>query len=258
MHSFGITENYVILAEYPLVLELRELILGGKPFIENFHWKPERGTKFIVVDRWNGKLVGKYRSDPFFAFHHVNAFEKENEIIVDIIAYNDPSIIRSLYLDVLRGESPGEVSFGELRRYHIQTQGEVSYERLSNEQLELPRINYRRVNMKDYRFVYAVGTTGSYDFASTLVKVDLEERSAKKWSEDACYSGEPVFIPRPNALAECDGVVISVVLDSKNDSSFLLVLDAESFEEIARAEVPHHIPFGFHGQYFEAVHPRGE
>jgi len=28
------------------------------------------------------------------------------------------------------------------------------------------------------------------------------------------------------------------------------VLDAGSFEEIARAEAPHHIPFGFHSQYF--------
>jgi carotenoid cleavage dioxygenase-like enzyme len=29
-----------------------------------------------------------------------------------------------------------------------------------------------------------------------------------------------------------------------------VVLDAQSFEEVARAEAPHHIPFGFHGQYF--------
>ena len=36
-------------------------------------------------------------------------------------------------------------------------------------------------------------------------------------------------------------------------SSFLLVLDAESFAERARAEVPHHIPFGFHGQFFGSL-----
>jgi len=29
----------------------------------------------------------------------------------------------------------------------------------------------------------------------------------------------------------------------------LLVLDARSLDELARAEVPHHIPFGFHGQF---------
>lgn len=42
-----------------------------------------------------------------------------------------------------------------------------------------------------------------------------------------------------------------VVSYAKRSNSFLLVLDASSFTEMARAEVPHHIPFGFHGQFFE-------
>jgi carotenoid cleavage dioxygenase-like enzyme len=41
------------------------------------------------------------------------------------------------------------------------------------------------------------------------------------------------------------------VLDPEAERSFLLVLDASSFTERARAEVPHAIPFGFHGQFFE-------
>jgi carotenoid cleavage dioxygenase-like enzyme len=45
-------------------------------------------------------------------------------------------------------------------------------------------------------------------------------------------------------------VILSVVLDAAAGTSFLLVLDAASFAEVARARVPHHIPFGFHGQYF--------
>ena len=49
--------------------------------------------------------------------------------------------------------------------------------------------------------------------------------------------------------AEDGGVVLSVVLDATAGRSFLLVLDAGSFEELARADAPHHIPFGFHGQY---------
>jgi len=39
------------------------------------------------------------------------------------------------------------------------------------------------------------------------------------------------------------------VLDPNQDRSFLLVLDAETFSEQARAPVPHAIPFGFHGQF---------
>ena len=46
------------------------------------------------------------------------------------------------------------------------------------------------------------------------------------------------------------GVILSVVLDARRGSSFLLVLDAESFGERARARLPNHVPFGFHGGYF--------
>jgi carotenoid cleavage dioxygenase-like enzyme len=37
-------------------------------------------------------------------------------------------------------------------------------------------------------------------------------------------------------------------------TSFLLALDAETFEEQGRTLVPHHIPFGFHGQYMTGGH----
>ena len=58
-----------------------------------------------------------------------------------------------------------------------------------------------------------------------------------------------MFVARPDAEGEDDGVLLSVVLDADAGTSFLLVLDARDLSELARAEVPHHIPFGFHGQF---------
>ena len=43
MHSFGMTQNYVILVEFPLVVNPLRLLLAGKPFIENYEWQPEQG-----------------------------------------------------------------------------------------------------------------------------------------------------------------------------------------------------------------------
>jgi carotenoid cleavage dioxygenase-like enzyme len=40
------------------------------------------------------------------------------------------------------------------------------------------------------------------------------------------------------------------VLDATAGTSFLLVLDAGDLTELARARVPHAVPFGFHGNYF--------
>ena len=45
-------------------------------------------------------------------------------------------------------------------------------------------------------------------------------------------------------------MLLSVVLDIAADVSFLLVLDAATLEEKARAEALHAIPFHFHGNYF--------
>lgn len=61
--------------------------------------------------------------------------------------------------------------------------------------------------------------------------------------------------PAPTAEAEDQGVVLAVVLDTQRQTSFLLVLDGTTFDERARVQVPHHIPFGFHGQFFSNGQP---
>jgi carotenoid cleavage dioxygenase-like enzyme len=57
-------------------------------------------------------------------------------------------------------------------------------------------------------------------------------------------------VPQPERSAEGDGVLLSVVLDARLGTSFLLVLDAQTLRELARAECPHQIPFGLHGSYY--------
>lgn len=254
MHSFAMTENYLVFAAFPFVVDPLRILLAGKPFIENYRWEPDRGTIFHVMRGEDGRLVGSFRADPFFAFHHVNAFEEGNDLLLDISCYPDASIIGAAYLDVLRGD-PDRIPIprGELRRYRIGLEnGRVSSEVLFPETLELPRMDYGRLNGRPYRFAYGVGYRPDRpnDFFNRLIKVDAGARSAVSWAEDGCYPGEPVFVPAPGASGEDKGVALSVVLDAAKRTSFLLVLDAVSFQEIARAEVLHPIPFGFHGQYF--------
>jgi len=252
MHSFGMTQNYLILTEFPLFVNPVSMLLSGKPFIENFKWKPEKGTKFTLVERSTGKVVGSYYSDPFFAFHHINAFEIGNKVIIDIIAYDDNSIINSLYLDQLRGTHATTIPKSEYRRYTIDiSNNRVNFE-VVHDRLELPRINYQS-NMKNYTFLYAVGMDSTTNFTDKLIKINVQSKDFVTWFEKNCHPGEPIFVSRPGSNKEDDGVILSVVLDSDKGRSFLLVLDADSFKEIARAQVPHHIPFGIHGQYYGNV-----
>jgi beta,beta-carotene 9',10'-dioxygenase len=248
MHSFGMSERYVVLAENPLLVNPMSMPLSKKAFIDNYNWEPERGTRFIVMDRHTGELQGIHEAEAFFCFHHVNSFERDGELVVDLVAHEDPSVIELLQIESLRGDVALPPT--HLRRYRIKLDGSgVEREDLApGVSAELPRINYRRNNTRDYRWMYAAASDS--EWFNQLVKVDVTNGDVHAWHEAGCYPGEPVFVDRPDGTAEDDGVILSVVLDAGAERSFLLILDASSFEEVARAEAPHHIPFGFHGQYF--------
>jgi carotenoid cleavage dioxygenase-like enzyme len=128
----------------------------------------------------------------------------------------------------------------------------VAREELSEVTLELPRFDYRRRAGRRYRYVYGAGNRVTGDFLDSLVRIDLDGGTAASWHEDGCYPGEPVFVNAPGRAGEEDGVVLSAVLDIRSSRSFLLVLEASTFQELARAEAPHHIPFGFHGNFLGA------
>jgi beta,beta-carotene 9',10'-dioxygenase len=253
MHSFGMTERYAILVEYPLVVNPLRLAAGGSSFIESYRWRPERGTRFLVIDRHDGGVKMTATAESFFCFHHVNAWEDGDDVVVDLVAYEDSSVIDDLYIDRLRSGNAAAPS--QLRRYRVRAgeeraEGEVLLDRT----VELPRIDYARVNTRPHRTVYAAGMRPDEpDWLNELVKFDVADRTLSTWHEDGCYPGEPVFAGRPGRDREDDGAVLSVVFDSSSGRSFLLVLDATTFEEQARAEVPHHVPFGFHGQFMSGV-----
>ena len=57
-------------------------------------------------------------------------------------------------------------------------------------------------------------------------------------------------MPRPDGKGEDDGVVLFVELDGVRGRSALVVIDANTFEEVARAEGDFVVPHGFHGTWW--------
>lgn len=243
MHSFSQTERYLIFVEYPFTVNPLDLIQKNKPYINNFEWEPEKGSRVLILDKISGELVETLSAEPFFSFHHINAFESENQIILDLITYGDASVIQGLLLDA------NSTHAEQVSRLKIDLSTKrVTLESLSDVEMELPRIN-DAFDGKSYHYVYGYNVNALY-------KLNTTDQTHKKWTEKGCSPSEPVFVPTPNGKDEDDGVILSVVLDEKSKSSFLLVLDAVTFEEMGRALVPHHIPEGLHGQFYESSRVR--
>ena len=249
MHSFALTDRYAVLFDQPFTANPLKLALGKRSFIENYEWKPERGMRFLVIDRQTGELRSTSHADAFFVFHSVNAFEEDGELVVDLVAYEDASIIDDLYLANLRAARDA-VATGKLRRYRLPLDGGPARSAKTSAT--------SRSSCRGSTTGRAAGATTATSTApasavaassTSWSRSTCERREASHWHETGRYPGEPVFVARPGAEGEDDGVLLSVVLDAAAERSFLLVLDARDLSEIARAEAPHHIPFGFHGDF---------
>merc|ERR1711881_78562 len=75
----------------------------------------------------------------------------------------------------------------------------------------------------------------------------------KIWYKEEHYSGEPIFIPRPDGTSEDDGVLLVIVLDGATQLSYLLLLDGQSFETLAEARLETFIPMSIHGSWYDEI-----
>lgn len=247
LHSFALTRRHLVLLEQPWVVDPASFLSGeAKPIAEHYVWDPSLPAKLLVVDRRAGGLAAEIELDPMFVFHHINAFERDGRLVLDACVYEDAKVVDALALKRLRAADrrlppvrPKRITVDLAKR-------RARVEELAAVHFELPRIDYDRVSRRPYRYAYGVGVRNG-GFTDQLIKLDVAAREHRTWHERLCFPGEPIFVPAPHRRAEDDGVLLSVVLDAASGTSFLLVLDAKTLSERARAAVPHHIPFGFHG-----------
>ena len=83
------------------------------------------------------------------------------------------------------------------------------------------------------------------------MKVDVETGETKVWCESEFrFPCQPTFIANPNGTEEDDGVIIFTITDVRKDNAdSLIVLDARTLDELARADVNSDIPNCMHGIY---------
>jgi len=256
VHSFALTERYAVLPAMPFGLDPTRLLLGaltGTTFVEAFD-RFDRPGEFVVVDRETGEVAARNRVDPLFVYHHANAFVDGDELVVDLVGYRDQRAVTDLTLANLRSDDPS-VPRGDLQRYRLPLDGgRATGETLREGHMEFPVVDYPRTLGASYDRLYVAEGGGASALPTRLARVSVPGGDAVTWSEPGTFPGEPILVCAPGD-ADAEGVVLSVVLDPEGDRSFLVVLDATTMDELARAPLPHRLPYGFHGQFYAADDP---
>jgi len=279
VHSFALTADHVVVTVNAFGLDPAALLTGAltrDTFLDAFG-PIDAPTRFVVLDRDTGEHVRTVEAPPAFVYHHANAFERDDEIVVDAVAFADERAVTGLALENLRSAAP-DLPAGDLVRWRLSLgdgdaedatsddRPRVERETLHEGPVEFPVVNYRAVGGTEHRYVYLAETDpGSGSLPTDLTKVDVETGRVRRWRESGTHPGEPVFVPAPDAGNEDseargvpgsrtqsgdDGVLLTVLLEPAADRSTLVVLDAATLEERARAPLPHRLPYGFHGQFY--------
>lgn len=264
VHSFAATPRYVVVTEFPYVVEPSSFLKPGRqgPFVSNFDWRPELGTRFRVLDRASGRVVAEPTAEPCFGFHHANAYEDGDDLVVDVETVPDAESVATMSLSRLRAGDL-DVFGGRIDRFRIELGDRRTLARVDRRRLydgtALPTVSPAR-RCRRHRYVYAQETTQPVrEWPTAVVKVDTETGTARTFGDGADHFSEPVFVPRGRGdgdrAAEDDGVVLTVGLDTDAGVSRLFVLDGETMTEHARARLPLALPFDFHGRFFPELSP---
>nr|QNU40513.1 EcBCO-like5 [Palaemon carinicauda] len=293
-HSFAMTENYWVFIEQPLVLHLSKIIEGSminRCPAESIKWLKEEDAFFRIVERSSGRAIPvSYKSRGFCTFYHVNAWEEDGQILLDICGSMDGNPLDSLWVKNIEKspDDPSRLSLSpSLLRFVLpvagvkeartgdnlvkygcskstaikQNDGSVlcSHEKLCTNFFNSPRINYKR-NGKPYRYAYGVGGKEKKLMFEKLFKIDVKTGETTEFEERGYVAGEPIFVQDPDGTEEDDGVIISTLL-KKGDPFFvaLLILNARDMKELGRAEfkTKGEVTQSFHGQYIgarDAIH----
>jgi all-trans-8'-apo-beta-carotenal 15,15'-oxygenase len=271
IHDFAITPHYCIFFQNPVTFNPLNFLAGTRSAAECIQFHPDKPTKIVVIPRKGSgskdaaQLIASRTFETLsgFVFHHANAFEEGDDVVIDSVCYEDLPAVEPD--SDFRQTDFDAIAPGHLWRFRVNLPtGTVDRQLLEGRCCEFPVVHPAKVG-RSHRYTYlaaAHAPTGNAPHQA-VIKVDTQSSdsfhdpmgnsafwSAAPWG----YVGEPIFVPRNNTLdqqtkAEDDGWVLVMVFDSTRDRSDVVILDAHDLSQVARLHLKHHVPYGLHGSF---------
>ncbi|GAA0309716.1 carotenoid oxygenase family protein [Sphingomonas oligophenolica] len=249
IHDCAITSRYVVVLDLPVTFSMKALI-GGHSF--PYRWDRDHQARIGLLPRGGkGSETIWINADPCYIFHVANAYDlPDGRVVMDAVVYD------TMFAESFSGPDAAPRGF---ERWTIDPgAGTVECRSIDNTPQEFPRADERRFG-RPYRYAWTIGLpvhSDAFVGASYLLKHDLETgaREVHDFGEGR-DPGEFVFVPAHADAAEGEGWMIGLVIDVRNETTDLVILDAQAFTSapVASIRIPHRVPPGFHGNWLSAV-----
>ncbi|CAD6191728.1 unnamed protein product [Caenorhabditis auriculariae] len=263
-HSFGMSQNYLLLFESPVRLDIKKILMRKFTFVsygECLYWKKNVDVKVLIVDKRTGKQKSiKYTANPFFTFHHANSFEKDGCLVVDYCRMENAGNFETLLMENMKDgtfqknpnflpyltrmiiplEIPSDAKTGDDLlaglawakgcKAELRKNGSVhlTEKRLCEHTMEFPRYHSEKINMREYRYCYGssvLGKAADNDLEG-VIKVDVQGGKPKVWKRENQFQvcAEPIFVPDPNGVEEDDGILLVPIMTLRDGENPFVVI----------------------------------
>ncbi len=267
LHDFAITPNWAVFLQNAVAFNPLPFVLGQKGAAQCLASKPGQAGAFWLIPRPGGASGQaapiQVPAPEGFVFHHLNAFETGQELVVDSIVYADfPSIGPGTDFRQVDFDSIPE---GQLMRCRINLDtGAVRQEWLEQRCCEFACVNPARQGLDArYAWMAVAERERGNDPLQAIEKLDLATGERLVWSAaPRGFVSEPLMVPDPTAAAtdptaedrsgEDQGWVLCLVWNGARCASDLVILNAADMSEQAVLELPLAIPHGLHGSWVPA------
>jgi len=253
LHAFAMTPTRAVIWECAWRAHPLRFLLAGESYSRHFDWLPEGGSRLHTV-RLSDGAVHSWDAPPLMVFHAAQAFDRADDVALDV-CLQDIAVVDELQIDRLRAGLPSGGAVARHVRFVLSPGASVAREETLPGRFELPQVNANAAAKGAVRYVW--GATASEDtpgaFFNRTIKVDLLTGEVRLAGSNDTVSLEPLFVPHPRGVTESEGVLLVHTLADDDPGSRIRVLDAGSLDERAVIELPHVIPFGFHGAWSAAA-----
>lgn len=248
-HAFAMTPNHALIWETAMRAQPLGFLFSGRSYIHNFKWDAGHGSMLHAVSLADGS-VRSWEIPAIMCFHAIQAYELGDEIVAELCIYEDAAILDALLLEPLRrGEALGAMP--RAMRYRMRSGRRDALPDPFSEGFELPQVHPSRFGQAQATLAWGTGVdaNGSSIFFDRTVRLNLASGERRVWQRPDAAQLEPLFVARPGASTEDDGVLLVPTLADDDAASMICVIDAASMQCLATLQAPQVIPFGFHAAW---------
>ncbi len=255
IHTFFLTENWVVIPVVPLDTDIERGMRGG-PMTA---WNTGRPTKLAIMPReGTADDVRWFEFDPRHMFHECNAWEEDGKIIADVAAANGTALFPDQDGNWL---THAETKMS-LRRWTIDiADASMKEATLNDRDIQFPRPDDRLMARKtrhSYGNMNLYSEDGRVDGMDAVLHFDTESGAEDYYHfGPGSAAGELVVAPRVGATHEADGYAMTLVHRANSPTSELAIFAATDIAAgpIATVRIPFRVPSGFHCNYYSADNP---